>query len=252
MFKTSALLLTLGLAEASASKSSVALLDFDHHIPGDNAMWYASNDSATGGHSTIHGPLLWSDPGVGLYGVLLGKVTQVPGYDLAGFAKAGLVGRNGWKFPDVSDFINGSLVIECRDDYMRPGYGGNWYVALAARAADPSFACTAGGEEPKFPIPAPNGSRGCFKQNFTIPAPQGGADFGVAKIPFNTFSDKWNVASGRDTKECAEDKDVCLTAARLSEIQRIEIWAQGFPGPFQLEIKRISVEKASGEMMVLV
>jgi hypothetical protein len=230
---------TLRLPKASAHKLYSFLVDFDNDAFRHNATFYTSNDSAFGGISTMHGWRFWSDPGIGMYGVVGGKVDSSY-YGLPRFAKAGI----DWKFPDVSEFIDGSLVIECRDDYFSPGYGGSWYVAFAAGAADPSFACSAGGERP--------GSRGCFKQEFTIPPPEGGADFGVARIPFSSFSDKWSVATGRHNTECGQDKDACPTAAGLREMQRIEIWAQGFAGPFHLEVNRIWVEKASGEVAALV
>merc|ERR1712217_314008 len=55
-------------------------------------------------------------------------------------------------------------------------------------------------------------SRGCFKQKFTVPA---GSDFVDIKLPFNTFSDKWSSATGEHEVECAADKSVCPSAAKL-------------------------------------
>merc|ERR1712232_389729 len=103
---------------------------------------------------------------------------------------------------------------------------GNGDLILTVRTNTPdyagfrvSFACAAGGSLPF--------SRGCFKAKFSVPA---GASFSEVRIPFNMFSDKWSSATGEQTKTCAQDKDVCPTAKKLSKIQAIEVWAEGALG----------------------
>merc|ERR1712146_644142 len=85
--------------------------------------------------------------------------------------------------------------------------------------ASPDFSCSAGGSLPF--------SRGCYKQKFSVPA---GDDFVDVKIPFNTFSDKRSSATGEQTTTCADDADVCPTAAKLAKIQMIEFWGEGASG----------------------
>merc|ERR1711904_753206 len=121
-----------------------------------------------------------------------------------------------------------------------PDYAG-FRVTFVSGAASPSFSRAGGGSLPF--------SRGCFKQKFSVPA---GSDFTEIKLPFNTFSDKWSSATGEHNAECAKEKDVCPTAAKLSKIQRIEFWGEGAAGKLRLEIKSIHAEKASGERMMLV
>lgn len=186
------------------------------------------NDPVMGGKSTG----AWS-LGDG-FGILNGEVVDVPSLKAPGFIKAAADG----KFPDISDFIDGSLVLSVRTS--TPEYAG-YRVTMVSGAFSPSFSCAGGGSLP--------GSRGCFKQKFRVP---GGSDFVEVKMPFNTFSDKWSSATGEHTEECAENKDVCLTASKLSKLQRIEFWGEGAAGKLHLEIQSVFAEKASGERLILV
>merc|ERR1711920_575427 len=142
-------------------------------------------------------------------GILNGEVVDVPSLKAPGFIKAAADG----KFADVSDFIDGSLVLSVRTS--TPDYAG-YRVSFASGSVSAAFSCAAGGSLPF--------SRGCFKQKFTVPA---GSDFTDLKIPFSTFSDKWSSATGEQTTTCAQNKDVCPTASKLSQIKRIEFWGEG-------------------------
>lgn len=114
-------------------------------------------------------------------------------------------------------------------------------MTFVSGAVSPNFACAGGGSLPL--------SRGCFKNKFTVPS---GDDFTEVKIPFNTFSDKWSSATGEQTTTCAEDADVCPTAAKLKKIQRVEFWGEGALGKLHLEVQSVSAENASGERFQLV
>lgn len=186
------------------------------------------NDPVMGGKSTG----TWS-LGDG-FGIMDGEVVNVPSLKAPGFIKAAADG----KFPDVSEFIDGSLVLTVRSS--TPQYAG-YRFSFVSGAMSPSFSCAGGGTLPF--------SRGCFKQKFTVPA---GSEFVEVKIPFNTFSDKWSPATGEHNAECAKDKDVCPTAAKISKIQRMEFWGEGAAGKLHLEVQSVSAEKASGERMVLI
>ena len=80
-------------------------------------------------------------------------------------------------------------------------------------------------------------SGNCFKARFDVPA---GDDFSEIRIPFNTFSDLWDPATGDPEKTCEEDPTVCPTEKDLKHIQRFEIWAEGANGNVHLEVKSIS------------
>jgi hypothetical protein len=204
-----------------------ALVSFDGST-GTTFTFTELNDPVMGGKSTG----TWS-LGKG-FGIMDGSVVNVPSLKAPGFIKAAADG----KFPDVSAFIDGNLVLSVRT--TTPEYAG-FRVAFASGAKSPSFSCAAGGA---FPF-----SRGCFKNKFIVPA---GADFTEIKIPFNSFSDKWSSATGEQTTTCAKSKHVCPTASKLSKIQRIEFWGEGAAGKLHLEIQSVSAEKAAGERVMLV
>merc|ERR1712232_1528129 len=168
------------------------------------------------------------------FGILDGEVVDVPSLKAPGFIKAAADG----KFPDISAFVDGSLVLSVRTS--TPDYAG-FRVTFVSGAASASYSCAGGGNLPF--------SRGCFKQKFSVPA---GSDFVEVKLPFNTFSDKWSSATGEHTAECSTEKDVCQTADKLSKIQRIEFWGEGAAGKLHLEVKSVSAEKSSGERIVVV
>jgi len=207
--------------------SAATLLSFDG-AEGTTFTFHELNDPVMGGKSTG----TWS-VGDG-FGIMDGEVVDVPSLQAPGFIKAQASGH----FPDVSAFIDGSLVLSVRTN--NPEFEG-YRVTFVSGALSPSFACSSGGSLPL--------SRGCYKQKFSVPA---GDDFVDVKIPFNTFSDKWSAATGEQTTTCAESADVCPTAEKLAKIQMIEFWGEGASGKLHLEVKSVSAESATGERFVLV
>merc|ERR1711874_950331 len=186
------------------------------------------NDPVMGGKSTGS----WS-LGDG-FGILDGEVVDVPSLSAPGFIKAAGDGS----FPDISAFIDGSLVLSVRTS--TPEFAG-YRVTFVSGAISPNFACAGGGSLPL--------SRGCYKQKFSVPA---GDEFVEVKLPFNTFSDKWSSATGEQTTTCAEDESVCPTAAKLAKIQRVEFWGEGALGKLHLEVQSVSAESATGARLQLV
>jgi len=217
----------LKVAQSMTAKSGANLVTFDG-AEGTTFTFQELNDPVMGGKSTG----TWS-LGDG-FGIFDGEVVDVPSLQAPGFIKAQASGS----FPDVSAFIDGSLVLSVRT--TNPEYEG-YRVTVVSGATSPSFSCSAGGSLPF--------SRGCHKEKFSVPA---GDDFVDVKIPFNTFSDKWSSATGEQTTTCADDADVCLTANKLAKLQMIELWAEGAGGNVHLEVNSISAEKADGERFVLV
>ena len=65
------------------------------------------------------------------------------------------------------------------------------------------------------------------------------------RIPLDQFSDHWSPYTGDHTKECADDKSVCLTKKSLQKIDRVEIWAEGVLGKVHLEIKSIALSESA-------
>merc|ERR1711935_922640 len=212
----------IGATKKALESTAGSLVTFDG-AESTTFKFVQLNDPVMGGKSTG----TWS-LGEG-FGIMDGDVVDVPSLKAPGFIKAAADG----KFADVSEFIDGSLVLSVRTS--TPNYAG-YRVSFASGSVSAAFSCAAGGSLPF--------SRGCFKQKFTVPA---GSDFTDLKIPFSTFSDKWSSATGEQTTTCAQNKDVCPTASKLSQIKRIEFWGEGAAGKLHLEVKSVSVEKASGE-----
>merc|ERR1719235_2501508 len=216
MTRLIAFLMSHGVAHAYA----IDLATFD----GETATTFTFvelNDPVMGGQSTG----TWHVDATAREGIFDGEVKDVPSLKAPGFIKAAADG----KFPDVSEFADGNLVLTVRTS--TPDYAG-YRVTFTSGAASPAFSCAGGGSLPF--------SRGCYKQKFSVPA---GSDFVEVKLPFNTFSDKWSSATGEQTETCAKDKSVCPTAEKLKKIQRIEFWAEGALGKLHLEIKSVSAEK---------
>merc|ERR1712203_1348221 len=119
-----------------------AIVTFDG-AAGTTFTFKELNDPVMGGKSTG----TWS---LGSnFGILDGEVVNVPSLKAPGFIKASADGT----FPDVSEFINGSLVLSVRT--TTPEYSG-YRVTFVSGAVSASFACAGGGNLPL--------SRGCFKQ----------------------------------------------------------------------------------------
>ena len=178
------------------------------------------NDPVMGGKST--GTWAVSKDG---FGVFDGEVVDVPSLSAPGFIKAAANGT----FKDVSADIDDDLVLMVRS--TTPDYAG-YRVTLAANALSPAYSCGGGSSLPF--------SGGCYKAKFSMSELGASEDFQEIRIPLNQFSDHWSPATGDHTKECADDKSVCLTAKALKKIQRVELWAEGALGKAHLEVKSIS------------
>jgi hypothetical protein len=211
----------------SSAATAGQLVTFDG-AAGTSFTFKALVDPVMGGKSTGTWAL-----GSG-FGILDGEVVDVPSLKAPGFIKAAADG----KFPDISAFVDGSLVLSVRTS--TPEFAG-YRVTLVSGATSPSFSCAGGGSLPF--------SRGCYKQKFSVPA---GGDFVEIKVPFNSFSDKWSPSTGEQTKTCAQDQSVFPTASKLAKIQRIEFWGEGANGKVHLEVQSVSAENAAGERLQLV
>merc|ERR1712190_674070 len=184
------------------------------------------NDPVMGGKSTG----TWEVDASHKVGVFDGDVVNVPSLKAPGFIKAVADAKY---FPDASAAANGDVVLTVRT--TTPEYKG-YRVTLVSGAVSASFACAGGGSLPL--------SRGCFKAKFSVPKSTAN-EFQPVRIPLTNFSDLWSSATGEHTKECADDSSACLTAQKLSKIQRVEVWAEGADGKIHLEVQKISVEPAS-------
>ena len=188
------------------------------------------NDPVMGGLSTG----TWAVNDEGKFGVFNGTVVDVPSLRAPGFIKAAADG----KFADASSASSGALVLTVRS--TTPAYKG-FRVSFASGAAAAPYSCAGGGSIPF--------SRGCYKASFSVPA---GDEFVEVRIPFHAFSDKWSPATGEQTTTCAQDSDVCPTAAKLKAIQRLEVWAEGADGLAHLELRSVAASPPATDSPELV
>merc|ERR1712048_361882 len=200
------------VANAILAASAIDLTTFD-----DASNWKPLIDPVMGGQSTA--TVSVSD-GVG---ILDGEVKIVPSLNAPGFitAQADLK-------VDASSAIGGDLVMKVKT--TTPDYNG-YKISLAASSLNPTLACATGGS---FAL-----GRGCFKAPFTMPA---GKDFSEIRIPLSEFSDKWSSATGELTTLCSDDPDVCPTASKLRNVQRVAIWGEGVAGQLHIEVDSIAIE----------
>jgi len=216
-----AMLLAAALQLALSAASGMSLVTFDG-AAGTTFVFKELNDPVMGGKSTG----TWNVDAKEKVGIFDGEVVDVPSLKAPGFIKAAADG----KFPDVSGFVQGDLVLLLRT--TTPDYKG-FRVSFASGTLSAAYACSGGGTIPF--------SRGCFKAKFSVPSGGAGALVTV-RIPFSDFSDNWSPATGEQTKTCKDNKDVCPSAKTLAGIKRIEVWAEGVSGKVHLEVKSISAE----------
>ena len=127
--------------------------------------------------------------------------------------------------------LGGDLVLRVRSSTS--DYDG-FRVSFSPKSLSAEYSCAGGGNIPF--------SNGCFKAHFTVyqPLPD---DFVEVHIPFESFSDHWNPATGEQTIACSpEHPEVCPKESDLKHIRWMEIWAEGVAGDIHLEVQSISAE----------
>lgn len=187
--------------------------------------WQDMNDPVMGGqsHSAFN-----TTGGIGYFS---GLCAIVPFLKAPGFCKIstqlGLLEKP--TYPDVSEFINGALLIEARS--TTAGYKG-FKVAFDAKNA------TRPGKGTHHGAPS-------FKADFAV-----GSDWSTVRVPFSKFSVDWSDYTGEcSTKDpdgtqhhcCSkEHPEVCPTVQHLAALTGLEVWAEGVEGSFDIQLRSIS------------
>lgn len=204
------------VAVSAATADTVILASFDG-TAATTRDWRDTNDPVMGGASTS---TFVVDAGAKT-AVFNGTCAIVESLKAPGFAKVASTG-GGDKYSDVSKYLDGSMQLYVRS--TTPDYDG-FRVGWAA---------------PGIPRTSIFGG-GTFKAGFKVQ----GTDWQQVDVPFTEFSYDWSGYTGRcDTKDpngqqhkcCSDDADVCPTAAFLSTINGLEVWAEGVEGDFHLEL----------------
>jgi len=198
--KLAATLTAISVASASAASSSVLLEDFSSPAQ----KWTQQNDPVMGGKSkgtfTIENNA----------GVFDGEVVDVPFLRAPGFIKVTSSSSQG--FADASKCTALELTVRASDAYKG-------YRVSFSNAHAPGGKFFAYG----------------YKTNFNPPVGQ----FGTVTLPFTSFSDYWDDASGDQIKTCQDDKKYCPTADTLKNMKTISVWGEGVAGKVHLEIQKI-------------
>jgi len=220
------------IAGVRGQDSSVALVTFDGS-KGTTFDFLEDEDPVMGSECWGN----WSVNVAEKYGSLKGTVTIVdrPAVSIVGaspgFLKAGAAGS----FADASSMAGGAFVLEMRS---LTAYS-TLHFSFASGAHAPKYSCNGGGHPPF--------SRGCYKAKFAAPK---GPDFSKVRVPMSAFSDEWKPATGDAVKTCAQDSSTCVTAEKLAAIQLVQVWAEGEDGDVHLDIRSISVEGPSRNVLV--
>jgi len=184
--------------------------------------WRETNDPVMGGKSIA----TFSIDQDQKFGTFNGTCAIVPSLKAPGFCSASAHrGLFSPRFADVSAHINGSLQLRIRTS--TPKFAG-FHVAFSAK---------------DVPHTSPYGG-GSFKAPFTTADT---TDWQTVQVPFTSFSYDWSPFTGScATKDptgqqhhCCTADDAfkyCPTAAYLSSIEDIEVWAEGTEGDFTLDI----------------
>ena len=126
-------------------------------------------------------------------------------------------------FPDVSTCSG--FVISCRH-WAEEDYAG-YRLGFGAQRAPEDL------------------NPGRWASGFKAPFAPGRA-LGDVEVPFTSFSDDWDQATGEILVSCADDERVCPHASHLRDLQKLSVWAEGVEGDVHLEIHAIKAINCAG------
>ena len=64
--------------------------------------------------------------------------------------------------------------------------------------------------------------------------------FGAVSIPFTSFTDYWDDATGKSVVSCEEKREYCPDVKTLANMKTMSIWAEGVEGRVHLEVRSIA------------
>eukprot|EP00536_Pseudo-nitzschia_multiseries_P015361 jgi/Psemu1/327873/estExt_fgenesh1_pg.C_8680004 len=163
--------------------------------------WEEMNDPVMGGKST-GSFVVDTDQKLGVFH---GSVEIVSFLRAPGFIKAETAAGESW--PDVSACEGLQLIARS----STPDYRG--------------FRLSFGHKRPPHSFPYIYG----FK-----------TDVHLVKLPFDSFTDKWDAGTGDAIVTCKENKEYCPDAASLKDLYSIAVWGEGVEGEVDLQIQSIS------------
>ncbi|GKY90283.1 hypothetical protein MPSEU_000002400 [Mayamaea pseudoterrestris] len=187
---------------------SITLEDFSH----PHHEWREMNDPVMGGKSTGTFQVKeWSGTAV-----FEGSVEHVWFLRAPGFIQARVVEDFSKPFPDVSSCQ--AIQLTLRTNNETAAYNGFRFSFGNAHA--------------------PGGKHFAYGYKTTLcNVPVG--DFGDLILPFDSFTDFWDDATGDPIHTCQEDSRYCPDNDALENMGTMAIWAEGVAGKVWLELKSI-------------
>merc|ERR1711871_524107 len=169
--------------------------------------WVEQNDPVMGGQST---GTFTIKSGVGHFD---GVVKDVPFLHAPGFIKVTSDESQSAKSPDVSHCDGVALTILTNNSYS--GFHFSFGNAHAPGAKFFAYG---------------------YKASFVAPT----KGFSTVVLPFTSFSDYWDDATGKDIKTCADDPKYCPSKEWLQDMKTMSFWGEGVNGEVFLQIKSIA------------
>ncbi|KAG7339065.1 complex I intermediate-associated CIA30 domain containing protein [Nitzschia inconspicua] len=194
----------------SETTTSIVLEDFAN----PQHDWTTMNDPVMGGQS--HSQIQIND-GIAHF---TGTCAVVPSLNAPGFITMVTGAAMPWdkpgsqRFPDISSCTAFQLQIKSNTSYQ--GY------RLSFGRAHPS------------------GNRFAFGYKTPLANVPMDDDFGTITLPFDSFSSKWDDATGDIQVSCHDNTEYCPSQSWLQNIQTMSFWGEGVQGDIDLEIKTIS------------
>eukprot|EP00429_Kryptoperidinium_foliaceum_P051141 CAMPEP_0176106306 /NCGR_PEP_ID=MMETSP0120_2-20121206/53348_1 /TAXON_ID=160619 /ORGANISM="Kryptoperidinium foliaceum, Strain CCMP 1326" /LENGTH=222 /DNA_ID=CAMNT_0017440429 /DNA_START=66 /DNA_END=734 /DNA_ORIENTATION=- len=213
-------LLALLAAPSMAAEGEVLLAGF-RGSGAEVHTWKQMNDPVMGGRST---GTFHVENGLGIFD---GEVVGVPFLKAPGFIKCNTVDAVPFRraFPDVSQCKAISIKAMSANSYS-----GFFFSFGNAHPAEGKFFASG------------------YKASFQ-PAV---GEFKDVVIPFDSFTDLWDDATGQPIKTCAENPKYCPNVAALRDLRTMSFWAEGTAGKVHLEIdsvKAVGCSEASGKIV---
>jgi len=214
------------LAIASVAAAELTYLATFNGAQSTTVDWKEVNDPVMGGKSVG----TFAVDQTNKKGVFNGTCALIPALNAPGFCNVQSQPMMFKKFPDVSQYLDGSFMIRVRSSTPEfKGFKLGWGAPGVPKSSSFSRAS------------------GSFKAPFTVT----GTDWQVIAVNISSFSWDWSPFTGEcDTKDptgqqhhccTAEQSEYCPTAKFLSTIDNLAMWAEGFEGNFHLEVEWIGI-----------
>mmetsp|Transcript_13484 Transcript_13484/g.16970 ORF Transcript_13484/g.16970 Transcript_13484/m.16970 type:complete len:459 (+) Transcript_13484:87-1463(+) len=193
----------------------IVLATFDGSDDATTRKWEQKNDPVMGGEST---GTFTIENGLGHF---VGEVVDVPFLQAPGFIKTATTDIHR-PFPDVSHCDGMKILVRTNTDY--DGYRFSFGIAHPPEGKMFAYG---------------------YKTDISLSVSD---DFKIILLPFRSFTDYWDDATGNAIKTCDENERYCPGKVVLKNVKTVAFWGEGKNGKVDLEIKSVSAYGCGGVM----